>query len=221
RRAGCPARPPSPLRPPPRSPPPPPPPPRPPPPHLHPPPPPPPLAPPPPRPPPPPPLPPPPLPLPPPPPPPPPWAQVGFGRTKPIVRDKRKTRMVFMARQALISQKVRPRLFSKAVQAVDNFRSISSGTIIGFLFTLTTSAMAAASFTRLNIGCCSMMRKLANWRQLLKRRRFSGRYRGGSVRAPQELEMLLEHLFAGPRVSISLLGRSAQLSRRLHLFRQL
>src|SRR5262249_9514376 len=77
-------------------------------------------------------------------------------------------RMVFMARQALISQKVRPRLFSKAVQAVDNFRSISSGTIIGFLFTLTTSAMAAASFTRLNIGCCSMMRKLANWRQLLK-----------------------------------------------------
>jgi hypothetical protein len=25
-----------------------------------------------------------------------PWAQVGLGRTKPIVRDKRKTRMVFM-----------------------------------------------------------------------------------------------------------------------------
>jgi hypothetical protein len=29
------------------------------------------------------------------------------------VRDKRKTRMVFTTRQALISQKVRPRLFSK------------------------------------------------------------------------------------------------------------
>jgi hypothetical protein len=39
-----------------------------------------------------------------------------------IVRDRRKTRMVFMTRQALISQKVRPRLFSRASQLVDKGR---------------------------------------------------------------------------------------------------
>src|SRR4029077_20944232 len=70
----------------------------------------------------------------PPPPPPPPWAHVGFGRTRATVRDKMKTRMVFMTRQELICQKVRPRLFSKASQGVDNHpirivRTISGTTI--------------------------------------------------------------------------------------------
>jgi hypothetical protein len=45
---------------------------------------------------------------------------------KAIVRDKRKTRMAFMMRQELISQKVRPRLFSKG-QTQSWIRTRSAG----------------------------------------------------------------------------------------------
>jgi vacuolar-type H+-ATPase subunit D/Vma8 len=41
------------------------------------------------------------------------------------VRDKRKTRMVFMTRQALISQKVRLRLFSKGQSQLEDKDPIS------------------------------------------------------------------------------------------------
>ena len=41
-----------------------------------------------------------------------------FGRTKAIVRDRRKTRMVFMTRQTLILRKG-GRLFTKPSQLVD------------------------------------------------------------------------------------------------------